>query len=72
MGSLSIWHWAIVLLIVIILFGRGRISSLLGDLGRGIGRFRREMIGLAAEGEDIKKTARISLQERDRKNGEAG
>ncbi len=71
MGSLSIWHWTIVLLIILILFGRGRISSLMGDLGRGIGRFRHEMSSLAADGEDIKKSARINLRQRDRKHGEA-
>ena len=32
MGSLSIWHWIIVLLVVMVLFGgRGKISSLMGD-----------------------------------------
>lgn len=42
MGSLSIWHWVIVICIVMVLFGRGRISTLLGDIGRGIGLVRRE------------------------------
>lgn len=63
MGALSIWHWVIVLLIILILFGRGRISSLMGDMGRGISRFRREMSGLAAEGRDIERTARIDARQ---------
>lgn len=43
MGSLSIWHWAIVLLVILVFFGRGRISALMGDVGKGIGRFRRTL-----------------------------
>ncbi|RWP02507.1 MAG: twin-arginine translocase TatA/TatE family subunit [Mesorhizobium sp.] len=42
MGLISIWHWLIVVLILMILFGRGRISAFMGDLGKGIGQFRRE------------------------------
>ena len=43
MGTLSIWHWLIVLLILIIFFGRGRISALLGDIGQGLGILRRQL-----------------------------
>ena len=32
MGSLSIWHWIIVIAVVLLLFGRGKISELMGDL----------------------------------------
>jgi sec-independent protein translocase protein TatA len=46
MGSFSIWHWAIVALVVILLFGRGRISEMMGDLAKGIKSFRK---GLADE-----------------------
>ncbi len=49
MGSLSAWHWLIVLAIVMLLFGRGRISALLGDIGKGIGGFRREVRDLAGD-----------------------
>ncbi|MCW5697696.1 MAG: twin-arginine translocase TatA/TatE family subunit [Bauldia sp.] len=41
MGSFSIWHWLIVLAIVLILFGRGRIAQVMGDVGQGIRAFRR-------------------------------
>ncbi|GGG19310.1 hypothetical protein GCM10010924_55700 [Rhizobium wenxiniae] len=40
MGSLSIWHWIIILAIVLILFGRGKIPELMSDIGRGIREFR--------------------------------
>jgi sec-independent protein translocase protein TatA len=41
MGSLSIWHWLIVLVIVALIFGgRGKLSGLMGDAGKGIKAFR--------------------------------
>ena len=43
MGSFSIWHWAIVILIVVLLFGRGKISDLMGDVAKGIKSFKRGM-----------------------------
>ncbi|AHJ64168.1 Sec-independent protein translocase protein tatA [Granulibacter bethesdensis] len=44
MGSLSIWHWLILLAVVAILFGGGgKISGLMGDLGKGIKSFKRSM-----------------------------
>jgi sec-independent protein translocase protein TatA len=43
MGSLSIWHWIIVLVIVLLLFGRGKIPSLMGDVAAGIKSFRKGM-----------------------------
>ncbi len=47
MGSMSIWHWLVVGVIVLILFGgRGKISELMGDVARGIKSFRK---GLAED-----------------------
>ena len=46
MGSFSIWHWAIVILIVVLLFGRGKISDLMGDVAKGIKSFKK---GLSEE-----------------------
>ena len=44
MGSFSIWHWLIVLLVVMVLFGgRGKISSLMGDFAQGIKAFKKGM-----------------------------
>lgn len=49
MGSLSIWHWLIVLAVVLILFGGGgKISKLMGDFGKGLRSFKK---GLNEEGE---------------------
>jgi sec-independent protein translocase protein TatA len=43
MGSLSIWHWLIVILVVMLLFGRGKISDLMGDVAGGIKAFKKGM-----------------------------
>ena len=36
MGAFSIWHWIIVLIIVLLLFGKGKIPTLMGDMAKGI------------------------------------
>jgi sec-independent protein translocase protein TatA len=42
MGSFSVWHWLIVLAVVLLLFGgRGKISSLMGDFGKGLSAFKK-------------------------------
>ena len=42
MGSFSIWHWLIVLAVVLLLFGgRGKISQLMGDFGKGLQAFKK-------------------------------
>ncbi|MEI7932266.1 MAG: twin-arginine translocase TatA/TatE family subunit [Alphaproteobacteria bacterium] len=41
MGSLSIWHWLILALVVALLFGgRGKLSGLMGDAAKGIKAFK--------------------------------
>lgn len=42
MGSFSIWHWLIVLAVVLVLFGGGgKIPKLMRDMGQGINAFKR-------------------------------
>ena len=43
MGSFSIWHWMIVLLVVLLLFGTGKVSNLMGDFAKGIKSFKKNM-----------------------------
>ncbi|HET9628627.1 MAG TPA: twin-arginine translocase TatA/TatE family subunit [Novosphingobium sp.] len=43
MGFGSIWHWIILLVVVLILFGRGRVSEIMGDFGKGIRSFKEGM-----------------------------
>ncbi len=47
MGSFSLIHWVILILVVMLLFGRGRISDLMGDFAKGINSFKKGL----AEGE---------------------
>ena len=50
MGSLSVWHWLIVLAVVLLLFGgRGKISQLMGDFGKGLSAFKK---GIGGQGEE--------------------
>src|SRR5438309_7779619 len=42
MGSMSIWHWILVLAVGLLLFGgRGKISELMGDFAKGIKSFKK-------------------------------
>ena len=43
MGSFSIWHWMIVLLVILLLFGSGKVSNLMGDFAKGIKSFKKNM-----------------------------
>jgi sec-independent protein translocase protein TatA len=43
MGGFSTMHWVIVALVVLVLFGRGKISETMGDFGKGIKSFRKGM-----------------------------
>jgi sec-independent protein translocase protein TatA len=43
MGTFSLSHWLIVLVVILILFGAGRIPAAMGDLARGIRAFRTGM-----------------------------
>ena len=41
MGTFSIWHWLVVLAVVLVLFGGGgKISRLMGDFGKGLKNFK--------------------------------
>ena len=49
MGSLSLPHLIILALVVLVLFGRGRISEMMGDFGKGLSAFKK---GVAGDGTD--------------------
>jgi len=51
MGGMSIWHWAIVALVVVLLFGGGKLSGLMGDAAKGIKAFKN---GLKDDEDDVK------------------
>ena len=43
MGSFSLWHWLVVGILVLLLFGRGRFSEMMGDVAKGIKAFKKGM-----------------------------
>ena len=43
MGGVSIWHWIVVGVVVMLLFGRGKVSELMGDVAKGIKAFKKGM-----------------------------
>jgi sec-independent protein translocase protein TatA len=54
MGSFSIWHWLIVLVIVAILFGgRGKLSGIMGDAAKGIRAFKEGLKGEEAQEDEV-------------------
>ena len=54
MGSFSVWHWLVVLLVVLLLFGGNKISGLMGDLAKGIKSFKHN---IKEDGADAAMTA---------------
>ena len=43
MGSFSLWHWLIVGLVILLLFGKGRFSDMMGDVAKGLKNFKKGM-----------------------------
>lgn len=60
MGGFSIWHWLIVLVIVLLLFGAGKIPALMGDMAKGVKAFKK---GLADEDDAAAKPQQIDAQD---------
>jgi len=56
MGSFSIWHWVVVLLIVLLLFGAKRIPELAKGLGSGIKNFKN---AVKEDETEVAKTAEV-------------
>jgi sec-independent protein translocase protein TatA len=43
MGGLSIWHWVLLGVVVLLLFGKGRFSDAMGDVAKGLKSFKKGM-----------------------------
>tara|TARA_B100000530_G_scaffold87162_1_gene53033 strand:+ start:274 stop:471 length:198 start_codon:yes stop_codon:yes gene_type:complete len=54
--GISFWQIAIVVVIVVLLFGRGKISSLMGDVAKGIKSFKKGMSDDSSSSNDDSKT----------------
>ena len=65
--SIGIWQIAIVVILVVLLFGRGKISSLMGDVAKGIKSFKK---GMASDVTDDNETKNISDENQDSNNKE--
>ena len=63
--SIGIWQIAIVVILVVLLFGRGKISSLMGDLAKGIKSFKK---GMASDVSDESEPKNISEDNKDSNN----
>ena len=64
MGTFSVWHWLIVLVVVLVLFGGGgKIPRLMKDMGKGINAFKK---GLKEEGKkdkDVDESDQASIEQ---------
>ncbi len=60
--SIGIWQIAIVVILVVLLFGRGKISSLMGDVAKGIKSFKK---GMASDATDESEPKNISDENQD-------
>ena len=58
MGTFSIWHWLIVLVVVVLVFGTKKLSNLGSDLGKAVKGFKE---GVKSDEEDDKPTATAKL-----------
>lgn len=56
MGIGSWWHWLILIAVVLLLFGRGKVSDLMGDVAKGIKNFKKGMSDEEAAAADKAKT----------------
>ena len=65
--SIGIWQIAIVVILVVLLFGRGKISSLMGDVAKGIKSFKK---GMASDVTDDPEPKNISEKNQDSENKE--
>ncbi len=63
--SIGIWQIAIVVILVVLLFGRGKISSLMGDVAKGIKSFKK---GMASDVSEDSEPKNISENNQDSKN----
>ena len=71
MGGFSIWHWLVVGIIILLLFGKGRFSEMMGDIAKGLNSFKKGMTEdeeAAARGAEpprrLQETKRVEVSDR--------
>ena len=65
--SIGFWQIAVVVILVVLLFGRGKISSLMGDVAKGIKSFKK---GMATDATEESEPKNISENNQDSNNKE--
>ena len=60
MGSFSVWHWLIVLLIVVLVFGTKKLKNIGSDLGGAVSGFKKAMKEGDTEGQEVAKQLKSS------------
>ena len=65
--SIGFWQIAVVVILVVLLFGRGKISSLMGDVAKGIKSFKK---GMSSDVNDDSEPKNISENNQDSNNKE--
>jgi sec-independent protein translocase protein TatA len=69
MGAFSIWHWLIVLVVVLVLFGgKGKISSLMADFGKGLKSFKKNV---KDEGDSVAEDSAKAIETESMRDGAA-
>ncbi|MEP2737032.1 MAG: twin-arginine translocase TatA/TatE family subunit [Erythrobacter sp.] len=63
--GLSVWQIAIIAVVVLVLFGRGRISEMMGDFGKGISSFKKGMNEEEETSSSSKPAAQIEPADKD-------
>jgi sec-independent protein translocase protein TatA len=63
MGGLSIWHWLIVGVVAMLVFGgKGKISDIMGDVAKGIKSFKKGLAEETEEKPEIKRSAEAPMR----------
>ncbi len=62
MGGLSLWHWLVVGVVVMLLFGKGRFSDMMGDVAKGIKSFKKGMAEEETPPAPVKPAPRLQNQ----------
>lgn len=65
MGSIGPWQVIIVVVLIVLLFGRGKISELMGDVAKGVTSFRKGLREEVAEPKNIEKSDTAKVEEKE-------
>lgn len=64
MGAFSLWHWLIVLLIVVLVFGTKKLKNMGGDVGGAVKEFKKAVKDTSAEAEEVGTTVEGEVTEK--------